>query len=342
MNEKYNELPNLDPTIELDGTEYNLTAVDALWADVARRVEKSLDITLSEHMEPNNNAKVIYDGDDTKSISIVPSTGGVFTGPVVIPDPPTDSENDPDKDKYAINLKNVYLLIQKLKGFPTYIWDGSELAGQEPDVNSDSLSPFKVVLYYNQTPSNPTENNPKAIRFSDDNGYIECYFFAINLYNGYLSLGHCFKDKDTEYISLGVNRSEYTSIIADLKDDGTVKNEGEYNRQYNYEDIRNLDQTVYGYYEGDYTSVRYENGLDDMVRALIKTIYGDDEPASNTNYTPGTNGLVKAVSDLQTNSNSHINNGLIHRQIFYGTEDVGQYTFSPAASIGDIYIKYEQ
>lgn len=201
MNEKYNELPNLDPTIELDGTEYNLTAVDALWADIARRVEEGLDITLSEHIDSKDNTKITYDGDNSKSISIVPSTGGVFTGHIVVPDPPADSENDSNKDKYAINLKNVNTLIQKLKGFPTYIWNGSELEGQEPEVNSDSLSPFKVVLYSQAT------NNPTAIRFSDDNGYIDCYFFAVNLSNGYLSLGHCFKEAATEYVNLAIENT---------------------------------------------------------------------------------------------------------------------------------------
>ncbi len=320
-------IENLDYTIDLDGKQYNLTAADSLWADIARRVENALKVTLSTKQNDSNEI-VNYDGDESRAISVVPSTGGVFTGPISIP----NLQNDQDKS-FAINLDALEKLIKNLDGFPTYIWiekpDGSgegELRAMEDD---PEFSPFKVVLYESST------DNPAGIKFEiAENTYTHCYFFAINLNTGWLSLGEAKADgSDTTYIDLRVNAADNANNSMNavnatyILDDSIDENQDK--TTYNFDDIADMDQRL-----------------------------ADIEDQFDVN---NADSLIKLVQIINNSINKHLTELPNHRQIVYGfgdsnndgavTDDAfsadGQYkdkdnkTINVVPQIGDIYIKLE-
>jgi hypothetical protein len=272
MNAKYGNgagnktttVDNLDYTIELDGQQYNITAADSLYADVARRTQAFLNIavkSLGESSDPSkettydiNKDDISYNGSKTQSISIVPSTGGVFSGPIVVP-----GLDDKENKDYAINLGDVEDLIAELRGFPTYLWtdpddtDDTRNGTLEPiETAVPTMSPFKVVIY------RTSYNNPKDLQFKNIAGKaMDCYFLAINTETKWLSIGRCRADdkdgpQETLYFNLRVKWANEALYLVDAKDA---------NKSYKYQDIKDFYNQFINLCYGQMKNNKYWPGL---------------------------------------------------------------------------------
>lgn len=343
MLDKLNNITNLDYTIELDGTEYNITAADSLNADVARRVAKALHVIQSGYpVNPSKNledetigtpeeTKYDFDGHYAQSLSVVPSNGGTFTGPIAIPNVTSLNENN----HYAINLGSVRGLVQNLAGFPTYIWNGTTLIEITED-NGLSLSPFKVILHNIDNAQKVAQDPPVSVCFKNEkNKRIDCWFLAINAYTGWTSLGRCFADgSNTKYYQLRVQKVDYAKTISQYHpttDEPTNTGATNENRPFDHARLLGM-----------------ENHLDNL--------------GGNEESTDGKTVIEKihiAITDINTKItninnqitvlNNHKNDTGIHRRIVPGYDDASDAAFSSstfnneksAAVIGDIYIKIE-
>lgn len=180
----------LDYTIQIDEQEYDVTAADALHADLANQVEKALIVKESvrknlNYKEPgsttelkdiesltvddlqadietpnttigvvdsrdtrnseNNGHSFAYKGDFDTTLEVVPSSGGVFTGPIYAPD--IDADDGFNINKFQVtNYNSVDTVIRELKGFPVYEWTGTEVLALTQG-NPPTMLPFKVIIY---------------------------------------------------------------------------------------------------------------------------------------------------------------------------------------------------
>lgn len=322
MQDNLNGITNLDYTIELDGTEYNITAADSLNADVARRTKEALHIILSKHpmtVDSNKNLNPTkkefdFDGHYKQGISIVPSDGGVFTGNIAVP----NISNEEVNNYYAINLGSLNGIVKELKGFPTYIWNG-ELINVTVENEYNSFAPFRVVFYgLNGT----AENDPKDLRFNNIEGYIECYFLAINMSTGWMSVGHCYKEasKDTTYTSLRVANADHS--------DNATFSEMSGRAICIAEQVGNVNSDSFNYSR----LLKLENKVDETDTGSL--IYN----------------MITNITNNETNITNHKNDTGIHRRIVPGELDVSDSAFQTStfntegagANIGDIYIKIEK
>lgn len=321
MRDNLNGIDNLDYTIELDGTKYNITAADSLNADVARRTKEALNIILSKHPMTVDSSKNLnstkkefdFDGHYKQGISVVPSDGGVFTGNIAVP----NISNEEVNNYYAINLGSLNGIIEELRGFPTYIWNG-ELINVTIENEYKSFAPFRVVFYgLDET----VENDPKDLRFSNTEGYIECYFLAINMSTGWMSVGHCYEEasKDTTYTSLRVANADHS--------DNATYSEMSGRAICVAEQVGSVNSDSFSY---------------SRLLALENKINENDKNSLIYN-------IITNINKNETNITNHTNDTGIHRRIVPGYADVSDSAFSSStfnnesavAAIGDIYIKIE-
>lgn len=109
----------LHKILKVGNDEYKINAVHS---DAAAQVDNKLIIdesTLSEVIHKE------FNGISEETISIVPSTGGVFTGPIKVPE--FDGDDTDEKNSYVVNLGDIKQRIQLLTGHPCYNWDGENL-----------------------------------------------------------------------------------------------------------------------------------------------------------------------------------------------------------------------
>ena len=314
----------LDYTIELDGTEYDLTAADSLHADLANRVENKLTINeskldssvaitdttvIDEDVQELNSIE--FNGSAAKAVSVVPSNGGVFTGPIYIPDisaPNEDLDNNISANKKAaINLNSLETLISALKGFPILNWDGTEL---KEDGDADgAIEPFKVVLY-----PNSAENSINDIP-------SKYYFLLVNKDTGYLRLGYP-TDSGSDYTDLGVYYAKYTSQLgAATGTDGT-----------DYYTFSKLQELITDLQEADETEASTRSTKDAELEEKI-----DD---NTTNISTNTTNIATINNTLGTLTNIYGYAGTgagsaTRKNIFHGSDGPA----STLGNLGDIYIK---
>lgn len=213
----------LDYTIQIDKQEYDVTAADSLHADLANQVEKALVVKKSVRKARDtikNNAALIikaennannlrddivvptdiigkvdsregtnsfaYKGDIESTLDIVPSSGGVFTGPIYAPD--IDAGDGFNINKFQVtNYNSVDTIIRELKGFPIYEWTGTHVLALT-EGNPPTMLPFKVIIYTGSE-SDGWDNREKLrlINSMPDGTEpfcdTECKFFLINATN---------------------------------------------------------------------------------------------------------------------------------------------------------------
>lgn len=128
---------DLKNTLQINGTTYNITATKA---DIATKVQAALTITQSkvDNVEP-----VVFDGEDPKSVSVVPAEGGEFTGPILVPGLDT---NYPDQVLNKTDTKNLIdEIVAALKGLPNHVWDGEKLIPELDPENPDNYKALKII-----------------------------------------------------------------------------------------------------------------------------------------------------------------------------------------------------
>lgn len=232
----------LDYTIQIDEQEYDVTAADALHADLTNQVEKALIVKESvrknlNYKEPgsttelkdiesltvgdlqadietpnttigvvdsrdtrdseNNGHSFAYKGDFETTLEVVPSSGGVFTGPIYAPD--IDADDGFNINKFQVtNYNSVDTIIRELKGFPVYEWTGTQVRALT-EGTPPTMLPFKVILYTGPTSGDTdywTETaraNLRLVNCAPDGITTDCTtdgnFFLINAKAGHLDCG---------------------------------------------------------------------------------------------------------------------------------------------------------
>lgn len=232
----------LDYTIQIDEQEYDVTAADALHADLANQVEKALIVKesvrknldykeldsdtelkdieslivddLQADIEPpnttigvvdsrdtrdseNNGHSFAYKGDFDTTLEVVPSSGGVFTGPIYAPD--IDAGDGFNINKFQVtNYNSVDTIIRELKGFPVYEWTGTQVRALT-EGTPPAMLPFKVILYTGPMSGDEdywTETaraNLRLVNCAPDGITTDCTtdgnFFLINAKAGHLDCG---------------------------------------------------------------------------------------------------------------------------------------------------------
>jgi hypothetical protein len=321
-------LPNglLDYTIDIDGAEYNITAADSLHADVATQVDQPLkikhsklksnvsvadDTAISELQEINNNY-VVFTGETAKEVTIVPSSGGVFTDHIYVPDiSEPDKESEAALSKYkkaAVNLSSLETIVSALKGFPILKWDGSSL--DEDGDGNDAMEPFKVILYPNSA-ENSINNIPSNY-----------YFLLVNTDTGYLRLGYPKNGGGSSYTELGVWYAKHTDQLgAGTGEDGK-----------NYYTFSTLKALIEALDKADFDEAKTRAEQDNALLALIQANTRDinTNKVAITTLEPLSNIYGYAGIPSSTNTGS-----TTRKNIFRGTD-------TPVDTIGkegDIYIR---
>lgn len=145
----------------------------------------------------NNGHSFAYKGDFDTTLEVVPSSGGVFTGPIYAPD--IDAGDGFNINKFQVtNYNSVDTIIRELKGFPVYEWTGTQVRALT-EGTPPTMLPFKVILYTGPTSGNEdywTETaraNLRLVNCAPDGITTDCTtdgnFFLINAKAGHLDCG---------------------------------------------------------------------------------------------------------------------------------------------------------
>lgn len=106
------DIKNLKNILKVDNEEYNINAVHS---DAATRVDNVLVIKQSA----SDKEDISFDGGARREVSVVPSTGGTYTGTVYVQPVP---ENEAPAEEQLVNYGDIYKLVENLTGFSCYIW----------------------------------------------------------------------------------------------------------------------------------------------------------------------------------------------------------------------------
>lgn len=142
------------------------------------------DIGVKSEAERKGTNSFAYKGDIESTLDIVPSSGGVFTGPIYAPD--INAGDGFNVNKFQVtNYNSVDTIIRELKGFPVYEWKRTTepqvealtaVTLKESEDGPPTMLPFKVVVY--KTGGFWNANNLKKLKFT--NCTTACNFLIIN------------------------------------------------------------------------------------------------------------------------------------------------------------------
>ena len=130
----------LDTSIMFDGQDYSINATHA---DAAGKVDNALKIVQQDNLNTAVD-NIEFDGSNSVSLSVVPKSGGVFTGPIQVPDfESLTSLTDDQKNKVVLNREDIERRIINLTGLPAINWTGK--AFKIEDFDDSVYSSFKIV-----------------------------------------------------------------------------------------------------------------------------------------------------------------------------------------------------
>lgn len=195
-------MPNKDlyNILKVGDDVYNINAVHS---DAAAKVDNQLEIKKSI---TGGEESITFDGTDYKSVSIVPSEGGTFTGPVEVKTLAELGLSEDEADPYIINLGEIKQRLYELTGCPGFIWDGEKL---DAELNSDNqIQKISIVIGSAENYVSFLEQNPPPTFF---------LYFCNNSGKMYLGLA------ENEYVELGTTTlrivdAENSAIGFDAKD----------------------------------------------------------------------------------------------------------------------------
>ena len=124
-----NEILELDTTLKVGNNTYNINA------EKAGQVENSLKITEVITGE-ETTANKEFNGSTPVDISVVPSTGGTFTGAINVPDVPEDTSEVPSTS--VLNYKGILnkVLTEISNHSTVYEWEAEEDAFDRGDLKA--------------------------------------------------------------------------------------------------------------------------------------------------------------------------------------------------------------
>lgn len=219
------EILKLTNTLKVENQEYEINAVHsesavsadrattAETANVANSVSNALEINASTITGPIKPAPS-YDGSTPQTLNYVPSSGGKFTGPILVDNTDMNSifeTNDlssTEKQLAVLNAGQITNRIAELTGFPLFTWDGSVLECQTmPDGDVVQKVSLVVGTTANFSKLHGNAAEPKA----------------------YLYL--CTDDKFNIYLKIGANEAIKLAIGAEFLYDKSS------NKTLSYEEI---------------------------------------------------------------------------------------------------------
>lgn len=160
---------NLTNTITIENEEYNINAKEA---DVAKKVQASLKINKS-NLTDGTSEPVDFDGSINKEVTIVPASGGKFTGRITVPPHPNATVDSVAVLNYGDLQSRV--LPNLINNSVLYSWDGSNLDATTGDaINSISIvkgseDQVDEFAQYNKTSANKL---PTYLYVCSDSGNI--------------------------------------------------------------------------------------------------------------------------------------------------------------------------
>ena len=175
----------LDTSIMFDGRDYSINAAHA---DAAGSVDNALEI--EQHDALNNAEDIEFNGSNSVSLSVVPRSGGVFSGPIQVPDFESLTRLDEEqKNKVVLNREDIEKRIINLTGLPAINWTGK--AFKIEDFDDSVYSSFKIV--------SGKDSNFKSFQKKVANDFYYLYL-AQDTGNFYLRVG--LNGDDPEYVVL--------------------------------------------------------------------------------------------------------------------------------------------
>ena len=175
------------PNSDVELKDIESLAIGDLQADIADPntnigVVDSRDTRDSE----NNGHSFAYKGDFDTTLEVVPSSVGLFTGPIYAPD--IDAGDGFNINKFQVtNYNSVDTIIRELKGFPVYEWTGTQVRALT-EGNPPTMLPFKVIIYTGSESDGWANREKLRLINSMPDGTkpfcdTECKFFLINATN---------------------------------------------------------------------------------------------------------------------------------------------------------------
>ena len=175
----------LDTSIMFDGQDYS---INAALADAAGSVDNVL--VIEQHDALNNAEDIEFNGSNSVSLSVVPRSGGVFSGPIQVPDFESLTRLDEEqKNKVVLNREDIEKRIINLTGLPAINWTGK--AFKIEDFDDSVYSSFKIV--------SGKDSNFKSFQKKVANDFYYLYL-AQDTGNIYLRVG--LNGDDPEYVVL--------------------------------------------------------------------------------------------------------------------------------------------
>ena len=175
----------LDTSIMFDGRDYSINAAHA---DAAGSVDNVL--VIEQHDALNNAEDIEFNGSNSVSLSVVPRSGGVFSGPIQVPDFESLTRLDEEqKNKVVLNREDIEKRIINLTGLPAINWTGK--AFKIEDFDDSVYSSFKIV--------SGKDSNFKSFQKKVANDFYYLYL-AQDTGNIYLRVG--LNGDDPEYVVL--------------------------------------------------------------------------------------------------------------------------------------------
>lgn len=209
---------NLENVIEIENENYNINAVHS---DTAGQTTSKLTI---KKKQLSGDEEVVFDGSANRTLSVVPSTGGIFTGGVQLQSQPALNATTDSELAKAVNLGSVKTIIKNLSGHPCGVWDGNILTFETVEGDEESLQKVSLITGTAANFTSFINQNPKPVFFlyiCVDNGAI---YFGTSADAGYVQLGtqaHSANDAKTLVSSVVTGRAWDADSISTAFSDNT-------------------------------------------------------------------------------------------------------------------------
>jgi hypothetical protein len=142
---------DLANTLQINGETYNINAVqakhatDADTAKKAKQLEHVLSLIINTFSDTAE--KIYYDGSEDYKVSLVPASGGKFTGPLRVPnvEGTINKTGDVIEPEAVLNYSDIAntVLTEFINKSTIYNWDGEELL---PQITGGTINGISIVV----------------------------------------------------------------------------------------------------------------------------------------------------------------------------------------------------
>lgn len=224
----------LDNIIVVDDKEYNVNAVHS---DSATQVDNKLIINQSVFKETETangielakatelakaKEQIEFDGASQETISVVPSTGGLFSGRIAM-EPENDLVNSKLSNEAIINYGEVLRIVEQLTGSGWFTWDGEKFSGKKDNNIPQRIG---IVIGSSDKIGSFTDKNfeekliPSYLYISSDNGDM---YFGYSNTNKYITLAATQSQLSDMAEGILTNSSNIDKILAYFDENGAAK-----------------------------------------------------------------------------------------------------------------------